>query len=48
LAAIAVIVGLHFLPMVYLLDKPGYYLTAFAMTGIGIVAASRQARCALP
>ena len=36
LAAIAVVVGLHFLPMAYLLDKPGYYLTAFAMMGIGI------------
>jgi hypothetical protein len=36
LAAIAVIVGLHFLPMAYLLDKPGYYFSAFAMIGIGI------------
>ena len=39
LAAIAVIVGLHFLPMAYLLDKPGYYLSAFAMIGVGIGAA---------
>ncbi len=36
MAAIAIIVGLHFLPIAYFLNKPGFYASAFAIMGIGI------------
>jgi len=36
MAAIALIVGLHFLPIAYFLHKPGFYVSAFAIMGIGI------------
>ncbi len=36
MAAIAVIVGLHFLPMAYFLNKPGFYASALAILAIGL------------
>ncbi len=36
MAAIAVIVGLHFLPMAYFLNKPGFYASALAIMVLGI------------
>jgi hypothetical protein len=39
LTAIAVIVGLHFLPMAYFLRKPGYYASATGLMAIGIFGA---------
>ncbi len=36
MAAIAVIVGLHFLPMAYFLNKPGLYASACTIMAIGI------------
>jgi uncharacterized membrane protein YczE len=36
MASTAVIVGLHFLPIAYFLNKPGFYASAFAIICIGI------------